>query len=93
VRWLIDASYQPFLLTACGDLFLRNRDGAVFWLDMATGALHEVARSLAGFAAAARLVEHFDEWLMPKLAFELNAAHGLLPHHTLRVELTERAVS
>jgi hypothetical protein len=48
-RWLLPG---PFSLIACnvfGDLFLRNAEGAVFWLQVGIGKLSEVAASESQF--------------------------------------------
>src|SRR4051794_25557966 len=48
-RWLVPVSLTPWFVTALGDLFLRDRQGFVWWLDIGTGALEAVAHGDARF--------------------------------------------
>ena len=43
-RWLVSKEYQPEIISALGDLFLRHNDGRIFWLDAGWGQLTEVAK-------------------------------------------------
>lgn len=43
-RWLLSDSLRPWFATALGDLFLREPNGAVWWLDVGSGELQTVAR-------------------------------------------------
>jgi len=64
-RWLVSDRFEPAWCTACGDLFLQQRDGAVYLLDSAMGSLLAVARSAELLDEAAR--DHFDAWWKPAL--------------------------
>jgi hypothetical protein len=37
--WLVDESFLPVLLSALGEFFLSDADGAVYWLDTAWASL------------------------------------------------------
>ena len=70
-RWLVDESYAPVLITAWGDLFLRDRDGQVFWLDTQNGKLSRVAASPANFKTLMQKPDRANEWFMPQLVGDL----------------------
>jgi hypothetical protein len=42
-RWLVPDTLQPWFATALGDLFLRDADGRVWWLDVGMGAVECLA--------------------------------------------------
>ncbi len=42
-RWLVPGELQPWFATALGDLFLRDGDGRVWWLDVGMGNLECLA--------------------------------------------------
>jgi hypothetical protein len=64
-RWLVSDRFTPILCTACGDLFLQTREGAVYFLDSATGSLLSAASSAEQLDELAG--EHFDAWWKPAL--------------------------
>ena len=73
-RWLVDESYQPVVISALGDLFLRHDDGRIFWLDTAWGQLTEVAPSAEEFKQRMAQPENAAEWFAPQLIGELLTA-------------------
>src|SRR6266478_3421819 len=48
-RWLVQPNLKPILVTALGDLFLRDGVGRVHFLDTMTGDLKQVAESQDAF--------------------------------------------
>jgi hypothetical protein len=42
-RWLIGGNYTPILMTAFGDLFLRDDAGHIHFLDLMAGQFKQVA--------------------------------------------------
>jgi hypothetical protein len=70
-RWLVDARYQPVVISALGDLFLRRDDGRIFWLDSGWGKLTEVASSAEEFKRLMVQPEHADEWFVPQLVGDI----------------------
>jgi hypothetical protein len=44
-RWLVGTNYTPILITAFGDLFLRDDEGRVHFLDLMAGQFKQVAES------------------------------------------------
>lgn len=70
-RWLVDESFQPVVITALGDLFLRHDDGRIFWLDAGSGQLTEVAGSPEEFKQRMVQPENADEWFAPQLVGDI----------------------
>jgi len=75
-RWLFDATYQPMLMSAFGDLFLRHADGRIFWLSTTWGELTEIAANEPQFDEMRGLPEQADEWFMPSVIGDL-ITHGI----------------
>ena len=48
-RWLVQPSYAPVLMTAFGDLFLRDEAGRVHFLDLMAGEFKQAAASQEEF--------------------------------------------
>ena len=44
-RWLVSPDFTPVLMTAFGDLFLRDQAGHVHFLDLMSGEFEQVAES------------------------------------------------
>ncbi len=42
-RWLVGEEMQLFMICSCGDMFLTDAQGHVFWLDCGMGQLMEIA--------------------------------------------------
>lgn len=70
-RWLVDDSFSPVVITAMGDLFLRDAEGQIHWLDTMEGKLTRVAASAANFKKLMQQPEHAQEWFMPQLVGDL----------------------
>lgn len=73
-RWLIDESYEPVVITALGDLFLRHDDGRIFWLDSGWGQLTEVASSADEFKQLMGQPDNANEWFIPQLVGDILTA-------------------
>jgi hypothetical protein len=58
-------------VTTLGDIFLRDSDGSVHWLDVAGGKLSKVADSEAAFQSALRDETLRDNWFLPEVISEL----------------------
>lgn len=74
--WLLRQPMQPILVTCLGDLFLRNQQGAIHWLDVGRGQLEPVARSTEEFWTLLGDPDRQDQWLMPALVLLLRDEHG-----------------
>lgn len=73
-RWLVDGAMQPMIITAAGDMFLRNLDGQVFWLNTIDGQLGLATESVAQFREQMTQSEFTEEWFMPGLVAQMLAA-------------------
>lgn len=72
-RWLIGDAVQLVLVSALGDLFLRDSEGHILWLDAGAARLTPVAESAEEFKRLMQLMEHVDEWFVPQLIGDLIA--------------------
>lgn len=70
-RWLTDETFQPVVISALGDLFLRHDDGRIFWLSAGWGQLTEVAASAEEFMRLMVRPENADEWFVPNLVGDI----------------------
>lgn len=70
-RWLIGDNVQLVVVSAIGDLFLRNTEGRILWLDVGAARLTQVAESSEEFKRLIQQVEHADEWFVPQLIGDL----------------------
>jgi len=70
-RWLIDDEAQLIVVSALGDLFLRDTQGRILWLDVGTARLTQVAESSDEFKMLMQQTEHTDEWFVPQLIGDL----------------------
>src|SRR5215469_1622579 len=61
-RWLCPQTVSLVARNAFGDLFLRDQQGKILWLDVAIGAISEVADSLEKFKSAAESEEMKQKW-------------------------------
>lgn len=73
-RWLVDESYQPYMLTALGDLFLQAADGRIFWLSTGWGELTEVAADADEFDQLRVQRDNANEWFQPSLVGDILTA-------------------
>ena len=77
-RWLMPDTHRPLFATALGDLFLRDPDGRVLWLDMGDGRLHAVATDEAEFGCLAADPENGSLWFGAVLVDQLRTAGKVL---------------
>jgi hypothetical protein len=70
-RWLANEWFQPVVITALGDLFLRHDDGRIFWLEAGWGRLTEVAASAEEFKRLMVQPENANEWFALQLVGNL----------------------
>lgn len=72
-RWLADESFQPVVISALGELFLRHDDGRIFWLSAGWGQLTEVAASAEEFKRLMVQPENANEWFVPQLVGDIRS--------------------
>jgi hypothetical protein len=70
-RWLVGEEYQPVVISALGDLFLRHDDGRILWLNTGWGQLTEVAKSAEEFKKRMVQPKCAEEWFIPNLIGDL----------------------
>ena len=76
-RWLVGDAFHLFMVSSCGDMFLSDQQGNVFWLDSGTGQLQQIADSTAEFDTLRQQRQNADQWFMPYLVGDLMAG-GLM---------------
>lgn len=77
-RWLCPNRFRLVARTAFGGLFLRDEQGAIFWLDSTGGKLSQVASSESEFRGLAETKEKRGEWFAEP-DFEVAKERGLNP--------------
>jgi len=77
-RWLCPGRMELVARNAFGDLFLRDGDGAVFWLNVAIGRLTKVSDSEAAFHEMAGTAQKREEWFA-EADTQAAARRGLRP--------------
>ena len=78
-RHLVPQTYTPVLMTALGDLFLRDEAGAIHFLDLMCGELKQVAKSQDEFDSLCDNREQRRSWFTGHLVMELRKLHRDLP--------------
>jgi hypothetical protein len=77
-RWLVAGNYMPILMTALGDLFLRDEVGNIHFLDVTSGEFKQVAESQEDFDRLCSDREQRRAWFAGFLVMELRKIHGEL---------------
>jgi hypothetical protein len=73
-RWLVNDDVQLMVVSALGDLFLKDAQGHILWLDAGAARLTQVAGSAEEFKRLMQQMEHADEWFVPQLIGDLIAS-------------------
>ena len=69
--WLIGNDKTPILVSAIGDLFLRDDKSNIFWLNVGEGKLNLVANGNEEFEGRLKDIDQVNEWFMIDLIEEL----------------------
>jgi hypothetical protein len=77
-RWLVSADFTPILLTAFGDLFLRDQSGHIHFLDLMSGEFKQVAESQEEFDRLCEDRERRRSWFIGFLLTEVRKQCGNL---------------
>jgi hypothetical protein len=77
-RWLIGGNYTPILMTAFGDLFLRDDAGHIHFLDLMAGQFKQVAKSDEEFNTLCQDRERRRTWFLGFFLTEIRKALGEL---------------
>lgn len=70
-RWLVGDDVRLLLVSAIGDLFLKDAEGHILWLDAGAARLNRVADSADEFKRLMQMTEHADVWFVPELIGDL----------------------
>lgn len=70
-RWLVPESMSPVVVSALGDLFLRDADESIHWLDTGAGKLTRVADNGEHFKELMVQSDFANEWFIPQLIGDL----------------------
>ncbi len=70
-RWLVPESMSPVVVSALGDLFLRDADDSIHWLDTGAGNLSRLADNAAHFKELMVQPDSANEWFIPQLIGDL----------------------
>ena len=72
--WLTGNDKQPIMVTILGDVFLKDKQGQIFWLNVGEGYIDKVADSQSSFEEMLLDEELVDEWFLPQLVEEIKAS-------------------
>jgi len=70
-RWLVGDAVNLVLVSALGDLFLKDAQGHILWLDTGSARLTRIAESADQFKQLMQQTEHAEEWFAPQLIGDL----------------------
>lgn len=70
-RWLAGNNVHLIVVSSLGDLFLRDAQGRILWLDVGAARLTQVAESPEEFKRLMQETEHSEEWFVPQLIGDL----------------------
>lgn len=77
-RWLVSTDFTPVLMTAFGDLFLRDQSGHIHFLDLMSGEFEQVAESQEEFDRLCEDREQRRSWFVGFLLTEVRKLRGEL---------------
>lgn len=77
-QWLVQGKFTPAVMTALGDLFLRDETGRVHFLDLMCGEFKPVAASQDEFDRSCKDREQRRKLVHRPLVMELRKLHGEL---------------
>jgi len=77
-QWLVRGKFALVVMTAFGDLFLRDEAGHIHFLDLMSGEFSQVASSQEEFNCQCDDKERRRNWFIGSLSMELRKLHGEL---------------
>lgn len=72
--WLIQKSYSLVAMNNFGDMFLRDENGAIHFLELVSGTITKIAESAIKFEQSAKETENRRTWFLTILLTELEQA-------------------
>jgi len=81
--WLFDksTSFNVWILTKFGDLFVHRENGSIFQLDTGAGTFERVARNKEEFGELIDTNDNLSLWFMPSLISQLESQNKILKTH------------
>lgn len=73
-KWLVGHDKVPLMIASIGDIFLKDDNAKVYWLNVGEGSIKVVADSIDGFERKLQDQEQVSEWFMPELIAALRAS-------------------
>jgi hypothetical protein len=70
-RWLVGDSVELFLVSSLGDLFLKDTQGRIVWLEVGAARQAIVAESGDEFKQLMQQPSHAEDWFLPHLVGDL----------------------
>jgi hypothetical protein len=77
-QWRIAELKSVILISKLGDMFLLGKDDCAYWLQTDSGDLTKVADTLRQFKYLLEQDENLDNWFLPTLINQLEAAGKIL---------------
>ena len=79
-NWLVPNNLSPILVSSLGDMWLKDSQGQIFWLNVGVGCLDKVASTETEFMVKLNDDQIANEWFMFELIQELKNI-GLKPNN------------
>ncbi|TFF38770.1 T6SS immunity protein Tdi1 domain-containing protein [Mucilaginibacter psychrotolerans] len=76
--WLIADMTAILMISKLGDMFLKGKDDAIYWLDTSSGELMKVAGNSDEFDLALQDDDNIDNWFLPRLIEALEDSGQIL---------------
>jgi hypothetical protein len=76
-EWLIGTDKTVVMISAIGDMFLKENNQNIYWLDVGCGTLEMVATSIQEFEKKLTDYEQVNEWFMIDLITALRSGKKL----------------
>lgn len=73
-RWLVGQDKTPIMVSSIGDIFLMDKTGKIYWLNVGEGSITAVADDVQGFKEKLQNREQVNEWFMIELVAALKVA-------------------
>lgn len=70
-NWLIGNDKEPILISSIGDVFLQDKTGICYWLNVGEGIIEKIAESPSEFKSKLKDKEIVEEWFLVELVAEI----------------------
>jgi hypothetical protein len=69
--WLIGNDKEPIMISSIGDMFLKDNNGKIYWLNVGEGLIDLASENLDDFKSILKDDSQVDEWFMIGLIKQL----------------------